>query len=107
MSISRRNAIGILAGSIPALRLASAQTADLAIQKGSFRGTRDSLRAYQFPDWFRDAKFGIWAHWGPQSAPEHGAWYARNMYIEGNAHYKWHPQNFGHQSKAGFQPVIA
>src|SRR5260370_17378063 len=94
MSISRRNAIGILAGSIPALRLASAQTADLAIQKGSFRGTRDSLRAYQVPDWFGDAKFGIWAHWGPQSAPDQGDWYPRNMYIEPITQSTWHRQTF-------------
>ena len=106
MRITRRNAMGMLAGAVPAVRLASAQTVDLAIQKGPFRGTRDSLRAYQVPDWFRDAKFGIWAHWGPQSAPEQGDWYARNMYIEGNAQYKWHQQNFGHQSKVGFKDVI-
>jgi len=46
------------------------------------RGTRESLQAYKIPDWFRDAKFGIWAHWGPQSAIEQGDWYARNMYVQ-------------------------
>jgi alpha-L-fucosidase len=106
MSISRRDALGILAGAIPAVRTASAQAPDLAIQKGPFSGTRESLRNYRVPDWFRDAKFGIWAHWGPQSAPEQGDWYARNMYIEGNAQYKWHRQNMGHQSKVGFKDVI-
>ena len=57
---------------------------DLAISPGPFKGTRESLRGWQIPDWYRDAKFGIWAHWGPQSAVEYGDWYARNMYIQGH-----------------------
>ena len=48
---------------------------------GPFRPNWESLRAYRFPDWFRDAKFGIWAHWSPQCVPEQGDWYARGMYI--------------------------
>jgi len=105
MKITRRSALGMLAAS-PALRQAAAQSPSFNIQKGPFVGTRESLKGYRVPDWFRDAKFGIWAHWGPQSAPEQGDWYARNMYIEGNAQYKWHQQNFGHQSKVGFKDVI-
>jgi alpha-L-fucosidase len=96
-----------MAGAYPALRTAAGQKPSLAIEKGPFQGTRESLKAYRVPDWFRDAKFGIWAHWGPQSAPEQGDWYARNMYIEGHAQYTWHRQKFGHQSKAGFKDVIA
>jgi alpha-L-fucosidase len=105
MKISRRSALAMMAAA-PALRRAAAQTPTFDIHKGPFAGTRESLQAYRIPDWFRDAKFGIWAHWGPQSAPEQGDWYARNMYIEGNAQYKWHQQNFGHQSKVGFKDVI-
>ena len=48
-----------------------------------FESTFESLRGYKVPDWFRDVKFGIWSHWGPQSVPMYGDWYARNMYIEG------------------------
>ena len=44
-----------------------------------FEATFDSLRTYQCPEWFRDVKFGIWSHWGPQSVPMFGDWYARNM----------------------------
>ena len=40
-------------------------------------------RLYQTPEWWRDAKFGAWAHWDPQSMPEDGDWYARGMYQEG------------------------
>ena len=34
-----------------------------------FEPTAESLKTYQTPEWFRDAKFGIWAHWGPQAVP--------------------------------------
>ena len=93
MKISRRSALGALAGAFPAahLRRAAAQEAAPAIEKGPFQGTRESLQAYRVPEWFRDAKFGIWAHWGPQSAAEDGDWYARNMYMQGSAQYKYPP----------------
>lgn len=74
--------------------------------KGPFLPTWDSLRQYQVPDWFRDAKFGIWAHWGPQCQPEHGDWYAREMYMEGNHHYNFHVKKYGHPSVFGFKDVI-
>ena len=53
------------------------------IAAGPFKPTDESLKQYQYPDWFRDAKFGIWAHWGPQAVPRHGDWYARKMYVPG------------------------
>ena len=71
-----------------------------------FEPTWDSLAQYQFPDWFRNAKFGIWAHWGPQCQPEHGDWYARSMYIEGSRDYNFHLKEYGHPSKFGFKDVI-
>ncbi len=99
----RRHALAALAG-IPAyLR---AQAPDLEIAKGPFQGTRESLKAYRAPEWFRDAKFGIWSHWGPQSATGAGDWYARNMYMEGSAQYKFHVEHYGHPSKVGFKDVI-
>src|SRR6478672_8740039 len=115
MSISRRNILKSLALGVPALQLnpASAFSGSTilnevnSIDKGPFEGTRDSLRRYEIPEWFRDAKFGIWAHWGPQSVPEDGDWYARNMYMEGSAQYKFHLQHYGHPSKVGFKDVIA
>ncbi len=73
---------------------------------GPFQPTWDSLAKYQTPDWFRDAKFGIWAHWGPQCQPERGDWYARGMYQEGSDQYKYHLQKYGHPSKFGFKDVI-
>jgi alpha-L-fucosidase len=74
--------------------------------KGPFKPTWQSLEQYQVPDWFRDAKFGIWAHWGPQCQPENGDWYAREMYMEGSRHYKFHLEKYGHPSVFGFKDVI-
>lgn len=73
---------------------------------GSFVGTRESLRQYRIPDWFRDAKFGIWSHWGPQSAIEDGDWYARNMYMQGSDQYKYHVEHYGHPSKVGYKDLV-
>jgi alpha-L-fucosidase len=98
MPLTRRHALGLLAGGLTAPVLSKAAT--------PFEGTRESLRQYQVPEWFRDAKFGIWAHWGPQSAAEAGDWYARNMYIQGSAQYKYHVATYGHPSKFGFKDVI-
>lgn len=87
--------------------LASAQDEkEFTIARGPFDGTRESLQAYRIPEWFRDAKFGIWAHWGPQSAAEDGDWYARNIYIQDSPQYKFHVDHYGHPSKAGFRAVI-
>lgn len=72
-----------------------------------FEPTWSSLTNYQCPEWFRDAKFGIWSHWGPQSVPEGGDWYARNMYVQGHASYKLHLEKFGHPSKVGYKDVVA
>jgi len=60
---------------------------NLPIAPGPFKPTMASLAAYQVPDWFGDAKFGIWSHWGPQSVPMAGGWYARDMYKEGTGIY--------------------
>ncbi|TCP96672.1 alpha-L-fucosidase-like protein [Sphingomonas sp. PP-F2F-A104-K0414] len=57
-----------------------------AITPGRFDSTAQSLAGYRAPDWFRDAKFGIWAHWGPQAVPSQGDWYARFMYVPGHPH---------------------
>ncbi|WP_316799803.1 alpha-L-fucosidase [Pedobacter frigidisoli] len=71
-----------------------------------FSPTWESLSTYSVPDWYRDAKFGIWAHWGPQCQPERGDWYARGMYEEGSDQYKYHREKYGHPSQFGFKDVI-
>lgn len=62
-------------------------------------------RIYTVPQWWRDAKFGAWAHWDPQSMPEQGDWYARGLYIEGNRQYNHHVRTFGHPSEYGYKDV--
>lgn len=73
---------------------------------GQFQPTWESLIQYQTPEWYRDAKFGIWAHWGPQCEPEDGDWYARGMYQEGSGQNKFHIEKYGHPSQFGFKDVI-
>jgi alpha-L-fucosidase len=76
------------------------------IASGKFQPTWKSLEQYQTPEWFRNAKFGIWAHWGPQCQPGQGDWFARSMYNEGSAQYNWFVKNYGHPSKFGFKDII-
>ena len=74
---------------------------------GPVQPTWDSLAThYQCPEWFRDAKFGIWAHWGPQSVPEEGDWYARLMYIQGSKDYNYQVKNYGHPSVFGYKDIL-
>ncbi len=72
-----------------------------------FEPTFESLRTYTVPEWFRNAKLGIWSHWGPQSVPMFGDWYARNMYIEGTPQYEYHLRQYGHPSKFGYKDICA
>jgi alpha-L-fucosidase len=72
----------------------------------TFKPTDESFRQYQYPEWFRDAKFGIWAHWGPQAVPRQGDWYAKKLYEEGGADYKYHVEHYGHPSKFGYKDII-
>lgn len=72
---------------------------------GPFLPFWESLKAYRCPEWFRDAKFGIWAHWSPQCVPEQGDWYARNMYMQGSAHYEFHVKHYGRPSQFGHKDI--
>jgi alpha-L-fucosidase len=72
---------------------------------GPYEANWDSLLQYEAPEWYRDAKFGIWAHWSPQCVPEKGDWYARNMYEEGSEQYKYHLERYGHPSCFGYKDL--
>jgi alpha-L-fucosidase len=75
----------------------------LPLAQGSFQPTKASLdELYQCPEWFADAKFGFWAHWGPQSVLMHG-WGAKGLYEEGTKPYQDHIAKFGHPSKLGYK----
>jgi alpha-L-fucosidase len=115
--ITRRKAMQLLASGVPAalaFRIGNAtpflrqdtQPYVPLIEDGPFKGTRESLSHYAVPKWFGEAKFGIWAHWGPQSAAEAGDWYARNIYIQGSRQNKYHVEHYGHPSKFGHKDLI-
>ena len=77
-----------------------------SMQTGQYQPTWESLKTHQTPEWFRDAKFGIWAHWGPQCVEGSGDWMARSLYMEGNREYKHHVKNYGHPSEVGFKDIL-
>ena len=109
MKIARLAALGILAWIVPASGLVPVSVTEEPppeIAPGPFKPDMDSLKQYRCPEWFRDAKFGIWAHWGPQVVPMDGDWYARGMYEEGSKHYKYHVEHYGHPSEFGYKDII-
>jgi alpha-L-fucosidase len=82
------------------------------VAEGPYRPGWEALRQYQCPEWFRDAKFGIWAHWTAQCVPEQGDWYARRMYISRDPRtgrpdhdYTYHVAHYGHPSVFGFKDI--
>jgi alpha-L-fucosidase len=81
-------------------------TTNEPVTPGKFQPTWNSLGQYQCPDWFRNAKFGIWACFGPQNQPEDGDWYARNMYVEGSRQNEFHMAHYGPPSQFGFKDII-
>ena len=103
MAIDRRKLLQWMGGACSALALSRFAKAQA---QNNFLPTRPSLDNYRIPEWFRDAKFGIWSHWGPQSAVEAGDWYARNMYMQGSEQYKYHVEHYGHPSKVGFKDLV-
>lgn len=90
---------------LPSIILAQAKMEPMA--SGMYEPTWESLRQYQeAPTWFKDAKFGMWAHWGPQCQPGYGDWYARYMYYSGTSQYNYHVSKYGSPSTFGFKDVI-
>ena len=75
-------------------------------QAGVYEPTWESFAKYECPEWFRDAKFGIWAHWGPQCEPESGDWYARHMYYPNEWQHRAHVEKYGDPKEFGFKDVI-
>jgi len=89
-----------------------AQVNELQIAQGKFQPSDESLKQYDYPAWFRDAKFGIWSHWGPQAVPRQGDWYARKLYLQHadrdweSGVYNYHLKTYGHPSVFGFKDII-
>jgi alpha-L-fucosidase len=80
---------------------------DTANQQGPFRADWESLQRYEVPEWYKDAKFGIFIHWGAYSVPAFGnEWYPRNMYAAGSPEYKHHLATYGPQDKFGYKDFL-
>ena len=79
---------------------------DEPMMQGKFQPTWESLANYKIPEWFRNVKFGIWAHWGPQCVEGSGDWMARSLYMENSPEYRHHIANYGHPSEFGFKDII-
>ncbi len=78
-----------------------------AADAGPFKADWDSLGAYRVPEWYRDAKFGIFIHWGVFSVPAFGnEWYPRNMYLAGRPEFQHHVETYGPQAKFGYKDFI-
>jgi alpha-L-fucosidase len=112
--MKRRQLLKHMTAAVPAIAMSRYASAASTVSEaghepmasGPFSPSWKSLTTYQTPEWFRNAKFGMWAHWGPQCEPEFGDWYGRLMYEEGGDVYKYHVQKYGHPSAFGFKDVI-
>lgn len=77
------------------------------IEKGPYKDTWESLSAYRVPEWYQNAKFGIFIHWGIYSVPAFGnEWYSRNMYIKDSREYKHHIETYGEHKSFGYKDFI-
>ena len=83
----------------------TAQQSNVEVLTGSYEPEWKSLSEWECPEWFMDAKFGIWAHWGPQCHAEAGDWYARFMYYMGSGQQNWHWDHFGDPAEFGLKEL--
>lgn len=80
---------------------------DSVIEHGPFKDNWDSLKNIEVPQWYRDAKFGIFIHWGVYSVPAFAnEWYPRGMYIKDSPEYKHHIKKYGKHKDFGYKDFI-
>ena len=88
-------------------RAAILKEVDRAAHQGPFRPDWESLEKYEVPEWYKDAKFGIFIHWGVYSVPAFGSeWYPRDMYRPDSNEYKHHLATFGSPDKFGYKDFV-
>ncbi|SDM10289.1 alpha-L-fucosidase [Catalinimonas alkaloidigena] len=98
-------AILLLVSGIACTSRPTPESAQEVAEPTMYEPTWTSLGQYECPDWFRDAKFGIWAHSSPQDVPMQGDWYARNLYVPGHENYEYHLAHYGHPSAVGYKDL--
>lgn len=96
---------------IPAGLGAELQRVDRTIAAGPYRADWSSLKTHKDPEWFRDAKLGIYTHWGPvtvgaEDGPGGVQWYGKNMYEPKSPTFEYHRQKYGDQTKVGYKDMI-
>ena len=80
---------------------------DRVIAQGPYTDTWESLGSFQVPQWYQNAKFGIFIHWGVYSVPSFGSeWYSRNMYIQGSREFEHHVKPYGPHTEFGYKDFI-
>ncbi len=83
------------------------KTIEATIGRGPYQASWESLEKYQVPDWYLDAKFGIFIHWGVYSVPAFdNEWYPRDMYKRDEVVFKHHIETYGPQSQFGYKDFI-
>jgi len=88
-------------------RAALLKEVDRRGHEGPFRPDWESLQKYEVPEWYKDAKFGIFIHWGVYSVPAFGnEWYPRNMYRPESEEYKHHIAAYGSVEKFGYKDFV-
>src|ERR1051326_4588787 len=77
------------------------------VSGGPFEASWESLGNYSVPEWYLDAKFGIFIHWGVYAVPAFGnEWYPRNMYLQDSKEFQHHVATYGPQSRFGYKDFI-
>ena len=78
---------------------------NVEVATGDYQPDWESLEQWECPEWFKDAKLGIWAHWGPQCHAEAGDWYARHMYYANEGQSIYHQNTFGWMDDYGLKEL--
>jgi len=99
-------ATALVTGAAMLLSMPAISADDATVEPLHFEATVESLKQYQVPEWFRDAKLGIYLHWGAYSVAEMGEWYPRYLYVQGRPEYDYHLENYGHPSEFGYKDII-
>ena len=102
-----------LALSISTVSAVATEVIQVPIAQGPCEPTWKSLgEHFRQPKWWREAKIGMWLHWGPQSVGEDGDWYAKWIYMPEHAWggytrvYPHHLERVGHPSEFGYKDML-
>ena len=98
-----RKGLMLMASAIVSLSVSAND--DVPVATGNYSPSWQGLSEWECPQWFEDAKFGIWAHWGPQCQAEDGDWYAHYMYFDGLEQNQWHKNHCGDPAEFGLKDL--